>query len=78
VAVDSVNPAIPDQSHEVQRPTGFPDVSADVRERRDPKEGPIPNREVDPHDVLHDHATGAQVQVADLAVSHLAFGQSNG
>ncbi len=33
---------------------------------------------VDAHEVLHHHAARAEVQVADLAVAHLPFGQSDG
>ncbi len=36
------------------------------------------DREVDPGEVLHDHRAGAEVEVADLGVAHLALGQADG
>ncbi len=47
-------------------------------ERRNPEERPVADREVDADDVLHHDPAGAEVEVADLAVSHLPLGQSNG
>src|SRR3954462_14729439 len=47
-------------------------------ERRVGEERPVRDRAVDPHQVLEEHATGSDRQVADLRVPHLPGRQADG
>ena len=78
VAVDSVNAAVSEQSHEMERAAGLAHMSADVAEGSDHEERTVTDREIDADDVLHDNAAGTEVQMADFTVSHLPFRESNG
>src|ERR1019366_7180900 len=56
---------------------GLLDLSDDVREHRVSTERPIVNLVVDPRDIHHGDAAGAQVEVSDFAVAHLTGRQSD-
>jgi hypothetical protein len=67
-----------DQSDQVQRPPGALRGPTGLDERLVVEERPVLDRLRDSHQVLHHDAAGAQVEVPDLAVAHLPFGQSHG
>ena len=77
VAVVGVDAARPDQADEVEaaaRPGGPP---ARLEQGRALEEAAVGDRGVDPRQVLEDGPAGAQVEVADLGVAHLAGRQAD-
>jgi hypothetical protein len=77
VLVHRVNAAGADQAEDVQRTMIALRELTGLDERGIIEKGTTPDGLVDPHEVLHDHAAGPEVQVADFAVSHLPLRQSN-
>lgn len=77
VLVVGVDPTIADEADEVYLPV----VCAGVVERGVDRvvlpEGAVSDRVRDPGVLLVDHASGADIEVADLAVTHLAVGEAD-
>ena len=78
VLVDGVDPAAADEPHEVDRPAALFGVLAGIDEHRVLEERPVPDRRVDADEVLHHHATRAEVQVTHLTIAHLAGWEADG
>ena len=78
VPVERVHAAGPEQADQVQRAAGLPQLGAQLDQRRQLVELPALDALGDAHEVLGHHPAGAEVQVADLAVAHLAFGEPHG
>ena len=70
-----VNSALARQAQEVQPPAAG--VSHAIEQHRIAEELAIADHQVDPHDVHQKHSACADVQMADLAVSHLSLRQSD-
>src|SRR5436305_10927203 len=75
--VDRVNTAAPNETDEVNGPAVALRDVAGLDEGGIREERLVPNRFSDAHQVLHHDAAGAEVQMPDLAVSHLTFGEAN-
>ena len=73
--VDRVDAAGADEPHEVDRAARLLGVIARGDKHAVVEERPVANRFADAHEVLHDDAAGAEVQMADLAVAHLPLGE---
>src|SRR5436853_3055022 len=78
VLVRCMYAAVTDQPHQVERPAVAFDFVAGFNERRSVEEARILDRRIDANKVLHDHATGAEIQMTYFAVSHLSFRQTDG
>ena len=79
MAIGRVHAAGPDETDEVQAaPRGAAAVADGRQEHRVPRERAIGDLGVDARQVLEDRPPGAEVEVADLAVAHLAHGQADG
>jgi hypothetical protein len=77
MAVVGVHPARTDQADHV-KPTAWSYRSAARFQQGGPgRERAVGDRRVDPREVLEHGPTGTQVQVPDLGVAHLAWGQPN-
>ena len=74
-AVDS---AVGEQTHEVQRAAGRAHVLDARAQRRVRREACRRDRVVDDDDALRHDAAAADVDVADFAIAHHAFGQADG
>ena len=78
VAIDGVHAAGADEADEVQARAAL-GGRADRRQQDGVlPEGAVGDRGVDARQVLEHRPAGAQVEVADLAVAHLAVGQADG
>src|ERR1051325_7167226 len=73
-----MDPAGPDQPDEVQRAAALSCSCTQLDERRQAEELAGLDGLRDAHDVLRDHAAGAEVQVTHLAVADLSVGKSHG
>ena len=60
------------------KPAGLSCTRTCLNQRGPVEEGPVRDGGVDPRQVLEHRPSGAQVEVADLRVSHLAGGQADG
>ena len=78
VPVERVDAARTEQPDEVQGAAGLAQAGAQLDQRRELIEFTGLDALGDADQVLGDHAAGAEVQVADLAVAHLAFGEADG
>ncbi len=78
VLVERVDAAVADETHQVQGSARRAQGGAQLHERGETEELPRRHRLRDPDDVLRHDATGAEIEVADLAVAHLALGQPDG
>jgi hypothetical protein len=78
VLIEPVHAPPADEPEQVERPAVRLHALAGVDEGRVLEERAVPHGLRDPHEVLHDHAAGAEVQVADLAVPHLPLRQPDG
>jgi hypothetical protein len=76
--VDGVDATLADESHQVERPARAVDRAAGAGERLVPEERAVLDRLGDADELLHDDSSGPEVEVPDLAVADLAFGQSDG
>src|SRR5512145_1256105 len=76
--VEGVYSAESQEAHHVERAAGLLDVIAQLRQRRKLEELTASDAQGNPDNVLGDHPAGPQVQVADLTVAHLTFGQAHG
>src|SRR3954452_8090491 len=73
-----VNPSVGYQPHQVQAPAGAgAGRLADCLQRGVLEEAAVGDRVVDPGQVLLDYRSGAEVEVADLGVAHLAVGEAD-
>ena len=77
VVLVRVDPTVTNQPDQVQRPLAGLGVGAGIPEGGISEEIPRFDGERDPHEILHHHPAGPEVQVADLTVAHLPFGESN-
>ena len=78
VPVEGVDPSGTQQPDEMQRPAGLPQAGAQLYQRGKLIEFTCLDALGDADQILGDHPAGADVQVADLAVPHLAFGEADG
>ena len=78
VLVDRVHAAVADQTHQVNGPVVLDRGVARANEHGILEERPVANRFADANEVLHHDASGAEVQVSDLAVAHLPLRQPDG
>src|SRR5205814_1234176 len=76
--VQRMDPAGPDQPDEVQRAAALSCSFTQLDERGQAEELAGLHGLRDAHDVLRDHAAGAEVQVTHLAAADLSLGESNG
>jgi hypothetical protein len=67
--------AFADQTNEVER--AVPGAIACINQRRELKERATLDRSADAHEVLHHDATGPEVEVTDLGIPDLPFGESD-
>ena len=72
-----VHAAVGDQAHQVQRSPGRAGAVAGRDERRVLGQRAVGHGRAEPHQVLRHDAPGAEVQVADLGVAHLAGRQAD-
>ena len=77
VLVDRVHAARANESQEVQSPVFLLYVPASTHEGRIGVEASVGDGRRDAYKILHHHASGAEIQVSDLAVAHLPFGQAD-
>ena len=70
--------AVTEQPDEMQPRSPLAGGRARRHQRRVRVEAAIFHCETDTDQVLHDDAPGAKIQVPDLAVAHLPFGESDG
>jgi len=77
VLIEGVHAAVPEQAHEVECGTASLHAAAQLDERRQAEELSRLDRLRDAHDVLGHHASGAEIQVSDLAVTDLSGGESH-
>src|SRR5215510_5456970 len=76
--VDRMDTTAADEAHEMDGPV-VPDSSVTrTRECLISEERTVADRVVDTNEVLHDDAAGAQIQMPDLAVSHLPLRETDG
>ena len=73
-----VDASLGDEAEQVNVPSTLPCPCESADERGVVEEGAVPDREVDPHQVLEEHAAGADREVPHLGVPHLAGGQADG
>ena len=73
----AVHAAVADQAHQVHALAGFPGRIHGMDQRRFLKERSVLNVLGDAGQLLIDDAARADVEVADLAVAHLAVGQAH-
>ena len=78
VPVDGVHPTGAEQPDQVQGAALAAECGAELRQRLQPVELAGPDALGDADQVLRHHAAGPEVEVAHLAVAHLAFGQAHG
>ena len=79
VPVVGVDAARPDEADDVEAPRPAPPrASAGREERRALGERAVGDRSVDARQVLEHRPAGAEIEVADLGVAHLARGQADG
>src|SRR5205085_10270874 len=75
--VERVDAALADQPNEMHRPARPLRLLTCVHERAIPKEAAIGDGAIDPYEILHHDAAGAEIQVANFAVADLMLRQSN-
>ncbi len=63
--------------HHVRRAAALLQFRGEFAQRRQGGERAVLDRRVDAHEILHDHAAGPQIHVADFRISHLALGQAD-
>ncbi len=78
VTVERVHAARAEQPDEVEGAARLPELAAELDQGGKLVELPALDALGDPHEVLRHHPAGAEVEVADLAVPHLPFGQADG
>src|SRR6187397_892466 len=78
VLVERVHTAEAQEPGEVESASGVFHVSAERDQGLEVEEAATRNALVDAHEVLRHHASGAEVEVPDLAVAHLALGETDG
>src|SRR5262249_61208134 len=78
VLIDGVHSAFADEPHEVHGGLSLPGELTGLDERVILEKRAGLDRFADADEVLHHDAAGAQIQMADLAVAHLAFGKAHG
>ena len=76
--VERVHAARTQQADEVERAAALPHAGAQLDQRRELVELAALDALGDADEVLGNHPAGAEVQVADFAVPHLAFGKADG
>ncbi len=72
-----VDATIGDQTEEMQRAILLRSKCNRLNERGIGKEAAVSDGAVDAHDIHADDASGAQVQMSNLGIPHLAVGQAN-
>ena len=77
VPVERMDAARPQEPDEVEGATRLPQPGAELDQRRKLVEFTGLDALGDADQVLGDHPSGPDVQVADLAVPHLAFGETH-
>ena len=78
VLVERVHAAGSDQPHHVQRTVVATDVLDQLGQRGNAKELSRLNGLGNANDILRNHATRAEIEMADFAVAHLSFWKANG
>ena len=78
VAVERVHATGAEQPDQVQRAAGLPEPGAELLQHRQLVELAPLDALRDAHEILRHHAPGAEVEVAHLAVAHLADGEPDG
>src|SRR3989454_167493 len=78
VVVERVHAAVADQAEQMEGMSGAPQLAAQLDQRGDVEEGAGIDRLRNAHNVLRHDTTGAEVQMPDLAVADLPFGESHG
>ena len=78
VPVERVHAARAEQADEVEGAARLPQLAAELDQRRELVELAALDALGDADEVLRHHPAGAEVEVAHLAVAHLAFGQADG
>jgi hypothetical protein len=73
MAVESMDPAWPQQPHQMKRSTGLTQPGAKLNQRLEVIKLAALDTLGDADQILRHHSAGAQIQVTDLAVAHLAF-----
>jgi hypothetical protein len=73
MAVESVDPARPQQPHQMKRSTGLTQLGAQLDQRLKMVKLAALDTLRDADQILGNHSAGSQVEVADLAIAHLAF-----
>ena len=76
VTIDGVHAAVPEQSDQVQRAATLTDPAAELEHHLVGEEAAVIDSGRDANEVLWHHSTRAEVEMADLAVSHLPRGES--
>ena len=77
MTVERVYATVADQSHEVQRAAVLPNALTCRCESGVASKRPIGDSAIDADEVLPNHAAGAEIEMPDFAVAHLAFGESH-
>src|SRR3954469_12535613 len=75
--IESVNATLADQPNEMHRPARLLRLLTCVHERPIAEEAAIGNGAINPYEILHHDAAGAEIQVPDFAVADLMLRQSN-
>ena len=78
VPVEGVDPAGAQQPDQVEGPAGLPQAGAQLYQRGKLIEFTRLDALGDADQILGDHPAGADVEMADLAVPHLALGEADG
>ncbi len=66
MSIQTVNPSIRQEPHEVEGRGSLPCVGHGPKKSRIPEKGSVLNVPGDPHYVLIDNATGSYVQMTDI------------
>jgi len=76
VRVHGMHASVAHQAGQVQRAPGCPERRAQLEKGREAEELTARNVLGDPHQILGNHAAGAEIQMTHFAVAHLSLGES--